>query len=106
MANVRDIKLTPDGDFLDDLFINPNTGDFLAADSDTQHVKDIIHSWVGWWKENPTLGVGAQRFLGATSGVQRLKSRVQVALKADGYKAQKITIVNGQLFVAGERIIK
>ena len=106
MANVKDIKLTPAANEVDDLFINPNTGDFLAATSDPQHVKDIINSFVGWWKEYPTLGVGAKRFLGSTGGVQKLKSKVQVALKADGYKAQKITVVNGQLYVAGERIIK
>lgn len=106
MANVKDIKLTPLSDSMDELFINPNTGDFLAADSDTQHVKDIVNAWVGWWKENPTLGVGAKRFLGATGGAQKLKSRVQVALKADGYKTQKVTVVNGQLYVAGERVIK
>lgn len=106
MANVKDIKLTPVNEGLDDVFINPNTGDFLVADSDTQHVKDIVNAWVGWWKEYPTLGVGAKRFLGGSGGIQRLKSRVQVALKADGYKAQKVTVVNGQLYVAGERIIK
>lgn len=105
--NVQDIKLTPVQDgAIDDLFINPNTGDFLAADSDTQHVKDIINSFVGWWKEYPTLGVGAINFLGATGGIQRLKSRVQVALKADGYKAQSVKVDKGQLYVSGERIIK
>lgn len=106
MANVKDIKLTPVTDQLDDLFINPNTGDFLASDSDAQHVKDITNSFVGWWKEKPTLGVGAKRYLGSSGGVQKLKSRVQVALKADGYKTQKVTVFNGQLYITGERIIK
>ncbi len=106
MANVRDIKLTAVSSELDDLFINPNTGDFEASASDTQHVKDIINSFAGWWKEYPTLGVGAKRYLGSTGGTQRLKARVQIALKADGYKAQKVTVINKQLYVAGERIIK
>ncbi len=106
MANVKDIKLTAISADLDDLFINSNTGDFEAAESDPQHVKDLINSFVGWWKEYPTLGVGAKRYLGSTGGAQRLKARVQIALKADGYKAQKITVVNKQLYVAGERIIK
>lgn len=106
MANVKDIKLTAVSSELDEVFINPNTGDFLAAESDPQHVKDIINAFVGWWKENPTLGVGAKRLLGSSGGFQKLKSRVQVALKADGYKAEKVTVNNGQLYVAGKRIIK
>lgn len=105
MANVKDIKLTP-GNTVDELFINPNTGDFQASESDPQHVKDITQSWVGWWKERPTLGVGAPRYLGASGGVQKLKSNIQIALKADGYKVQKVTIVNGQLYISGERVIK
>ena len=46
MANVKDIKLTAVSSELDDLFINPNTGDFLASESDPQHVKDLINSLV------------------------------------------------------------
>lgn len=106
MAKVKDIKLTALSEELDELYIDPITGDFSAGISDPQHVKDIINSFVGWWKENPTLGVGARKFLGSSAGYQKLKSRVQVSLKADGYKVQKVTVVNGQLYVAGERIIK
>ena len=106
MANVKDIKLTATASGVDDLFIDPNTGDLLAADSDTQHVKDLIFSFVGWYKENPTLGVGAQKYVNSSGSLQKLKSRIQIALKADGYKAQKITVKNKQVFVTGERIIK
>ncbi len=106
MANVKDIKLTALSSGIDELFINPNTGDFLAADSDTQHVKDLIYSFVGWYKERPTLGVGAQKYISSSGNLQELKSRIQITLKADGYKAQKITIKNKQIFVTGERIIK
>ena len=106
MANVKDIKLTATASGVDELFIDPNTGDFLAADSDTQHVKDLIFSFVGWYKESPTLGVGAQKYVNSSGSLQKLKSRIQIALKADGYKAQKITVKNKQVYVTGERIIK
>lgn len=101
MANVRDIGLEAD-----DLFINPNTGDFEALESDSQHVKDITESYLGWWKEFPTLGVGAKKFLGSSGGVQKLKSKIQIALKADGYKVQKVSVIGNQLYIAGERVIK
>ena len=106
MAKVKDIKLTATASGVDELFINPNTGDFLAAESDTQHVKDLIFSFAGWYKEFPTLGVGAQKYVSSSGNLQRLKSRIQIALKADGYKAQKIAVKNKQVYVTGERIIK
>ncbi len=106
MANVKDIKLTATASGVDELFIDPITGDILAADSDTQHVKDLVFSFAGWYKENPTLGVGAQKYVSSSGNLQRLKSRIQIALKADGYKAQKIAVQNKQVYVTGERVIK
>lgn len=91
----------------DDLFIDGATGDFDFFQSDPQHVKDIITSWAGWWKEFPTVGVGIKQYLGRSGSVQFLKREIKVNLKADGYRADKI-IVNDDstVFVTGERIKK
>lgn len=102
MANVKDIKL----DSNEDLFIDSNTGDFVITESDTQHVKDILNSYAGWWKEFPTLGVGVKRFLGSSSSLQQLKRRIRIHLRSDGYKADDITIVNEQIYITGERVLK
>ena len=74
MAKAEDIKLEDN----QDLFINTNTGDFLQSFSDPQHVRDILYSYAGWWKEVPTLGVGVQRYLGSSGGLRaNLRNRGQ-----------------------------
>ena len=95
----RDFKLEND-----DLFIDPNTGDFALTDSDTQHVKDIISAYVGWWKEFPTLGVGVKRYLGRPGSFQVLKREIRLQLRTDGYRADSVSVANNQIFVTGERV--
>ena len=97
----QDIKLENN-----DLFIDSNTGDFAIHESDPQHVQDIINSWVGWWKEFPTLGVGIKQYLGRSGGVQLTKRAISIHLKSDGYRADKITVQGSSVFVTGERIKK
>lgn len=97
----QDIKLENN-----DLFIDSNTGDFALAFSDTQHVQDIINSWAGWWKEFPTLGVGVKQYLGRSGGIQLTKRAIQIHLKSDGYRADKIAVQDSSVFVTGDRINK
>lgn len=102
MANVKDIKL----DSNQDLFVDTNTGDFAFAESDTQHVRDILESYAGWWKEFPTLGVGVKRYLGSSASLQQLKRTIRIHLRSDGYKADDVTIVDDQIYITGERVLK
>jgi len=95
----QDIKLEDN-----DLFIDSNTGDFAITQSDTQHVQDIINSWVGWWKEFPTLGVGISQYLGRSGGIQLTKRAIMVHLKSDGYRADKIAVDGSNVYVTGDRI--
>jgi hypothetical protein len=97
----QDIKLDDN-----DLYIDVNTGDFSIGNSDTQHVQDIINSFVGWWKEYPTLGVGIKKYLGRSGGVQLTKRAIKIHLKSDGYRADKIAVQDNSVYVTGERIIK
>tara|TARA_R110002126_G_scaffold89252_1_gene213373 strand:- start:715 stop:1026 length:312 start_codon:yes stop_codon:yes gene_type:complete len=100
MAKATDIKLQED----QDLFIDPNTGDFSIALSDPQHVRDILTSYAGWWKETPTLGVGVALYLGSSGGIQRLKRNIIIQMGADGYRADSVDIVKGEVYVTGDRI--
>lgn len=88
-----------------DIFIDTVEGDFAFAESDPQHVQDIIEAYAGWWKQFPTLGVGVKKYLSRSGSVQFLKRAIKVNLKADGYRTDKI-IVNdeNQIFVTGERV--
>jgi hypothetical protein len=95
----QDIKLENN-----DLYVDASTGDFAITQSDTQHVQDIINSWAGWWKEFPTLGVGIKRYLGRSGGVQLTKRAIRIHLKSDGYRADKITVKDSQVYVTGGRI--
>lgn len=98
MAKAKDIKLTNE----DELLIS-DSGDFVINESDTQHTKDIINSFAGWWKEFPTLGVGVFRFLNASGGYQRLVREIKIHLTADGYRVDSINIKNNEIYVTGER---
>ena len=100
MGKARDIRFDDD---TDDLFINPNTGDFDITDSDTRHVEDIVASFAGWWKEFPTVGVGIKNFSGSSGGIQRVKREVKIQLEGDGYRVSDISIVDNNLYITGER---
>ena len=100
MAISRDFLLDED----DDLFFDPNTGDMAIGESDTQHVKDIINSWAGWWKQFPTLGAGIRRKLGSPGSIQRSKRLIQIHLKSDNYRTDKVSIIAEKVYVTGERI--
>lgn len=98
MAKARDLKLQNN-----DIFIDPNTGDFVIHDSDPQHVEDIVFSYAGHWKEFPTVGVGIKKYLGSPGSVQIAKRAVLVHLEADGYRIDNVTLKNGQVFLTGQR---
>lgn len=97
----KDLKLENN-----DIYIDPVKGDFLITESDTQHVQDIINSFVGWYKEFPTIGVGIKKYLGASGGVQVVKRAIKIQLKSDGYRTDKIIIKGEKIFITGERIAK
>ena len=97
----KDLKLENN-----DIYIDPVKGDFLITESDTQHVQDIVNSFVGWWKEFPTIGVGIKKYLGASGGVQVVKRAIKIQLKSDGYRTDKIIVKGEKIFITGERIAK
>lgn len=100
MANF-DFKLVPDGNGNDDLYIDPDTGDFVIESSDEQHVQDTINAFPGWWKQFPADGVGARAYLGSSGQIQALSRNIKIQLQADGYTVNnpKISYAGGQLTI-------
>lgn len=71
-----------------DLVINDN--DAILGQSDDQHIMDTINAYLGWWKENPTDGVGVSQFLLSRQSQAEINRAVILQLQADSYKSQPI----------------
>jgi len=99
MAKAHDIRLDDNGD----LFIDSG-GDFEISESDTRHVDDIIDSYIGHWKEFPTVGVGIKRKQSQSGSIQRVSREIKIQLIADGYRVDGIKFdKDGGVFVTGKR---
>lgn len=78
MATNKDILL-----YKNDLYAVD--GDFPIGESDVQHVCDTIAAFPGWWKENPTDGVGIRAYMHSAGQELKLKRSMQINLQSDGY---------------------
>ena len=85
MANNKDIAL-----FQGRLVFKD--GDFMIAESDVQHVSDTIAAFPGWWKENPTDGVGLFAYLHSGGQEQKLKRSLKINLLNDGYRSDAVNV--------------
>jgi flavorubredoxin len=61
-------------------------GDFKIFESDQQHIEDTINAYAGWWKENPTDGVGIGLYQNSSGSVQQLSRKIKIELEKDKYK--------------------
>lgn len=77
--NTQDILLQTDYD------LAIEDGDFVVGESDNQHIELIINTATGAWKQTPTLGVGIIKYSGSSGQIGRLRTEINVNLKADGY---------------------
>lgn len=85
MAKSLDIGL-----YKNDLYFKD--GDFAIVESDEQHVSDTIAAFPGWWKENPTDGVGLFAYLHSGGQDQRLKRSIKINLISDGYRSDAVSV--------------
>ncbi len=67
-------------------------GDFAIAESDNQHLYDIINSFPGWWKEFPQVGVGIISYVNSSGKQQELSRNILVQLEADGYTVNNLIV--------------
>jgi hypothetical protein len=91
----KDLKL----DENDDLVIE--NGDFVIAPSDKQHIKDILQSAPGWYKEFPLVGFNPFARLNARNNKQALNKDAKIQLQADGYNvsALDLDVVDGNIII-------
>lgn len=87
MAAFQDILSDP---ITGDLLIQ--NGDFSIGLSDSQHIQDIIVSFIGTWKEFPNVGVGLKQFQGSAGKEQAIQQAIKLQLFADGYDVSQATI--------------
>lgn len=62
-------------------------GDFVAGDSDEQHVELLIVSNKAMFKQHPTAGAGLVRFVKGLEdrNIRQIRREIDVQLRADGY---------------------
>lgn len=95
MANNLDIAMYNNSPVFED-------GDFAVGISDVQHVMDTIAAFPGWWKENPTDGVGVFQYLNSAGQAQTLERSIKINLMSDGYRSDAVkatTDANGKLTI-------
>lgn len=84
-------------------------GDFVLAESDTQHIEDTIRAFPGTWKQFPTEGVGLGAYQNSPMEVQALQKNIRLQLTADGYNVGNpiITISpSGEVFINPDATIQ
>ena len=68
-------------------------GDLVVADSNEQHISDLLIAERGHYKQAPRTGAGIKQLLnGSLTAVEKRKLRLQ--LKADGYEAMQMSLKN------------
>lgn len=102
MIQVKDIMLDDNND------LTIRNGDFDVQYSDGQHVKLILLSELGAWRQEPLVGIGIRRMLNIKlSDIDRMLLRKQIAiqLQYDGYAVQNVSLTaSKKLSVDYERI--
>lgn len=80
-------------DALGDLAIEE--GDFVIAPSDMQHVKHIVESQKGEYKESPFMGFGVENYLKTNTNPLAFKRDLKIQLEYDHYKNATIDLSKG-----------
>ena len=73
-------------------------GDLVLTESTVQHQKDLINAEKGWWKFNPTRGVGLNSWLNDTNA-RNLPGAIRSELERDGQEVENISVANGKLTI-------
>jgi phage baseplate assembly protein W len=68
-------------------------GDFVLADSEEQHIRDIIQANKGEFRENPLMGAGIQNYINAPgNNLEAFKGAVRKSLMLDNYSINSLSI--------------
>jgi len=88
-TNAKDIIFTTD--------LQISGGDFLVSESDGQSIEHILRADVGQFRQAPLVGVGLQDQNNASVEPQKLKQKIKLQLKADGFSVKKVSIIAGEV---------
>lgn len=104
MTKVYDFKLDEDGD----LAIDPVTMDFVIAESSTQHIRDILASAAGYFKNAPKLGWNPYYRLNSRVEKQKHIQDAIIQFQSDGWKVNAIDFdtQDGQLVITQLDVIR
>lgn len=70
-------------------------GDFVVESSDMQHVKHIVESQKGEFKEFPFIGFGVENYLKTNTNPLAFKRDLKIQLEYDDYKHADIDLSKG-----------
>jgi hypothetical protein len=79
-------------------------GDWNFGESDAQHVQHIGQAEKGNYAQNPTVGVGAMRFLNGNTTPDEIARNYRLELERDGYQVNSIKVKNQAISIDAERI--
>ena len=96
-----DMKVIEDGS---DVFINTDTGDFDTFNSDFQHQMDLILSSKGAYKEFPSVGAGAKRYINSSSEFTVLRRAVRANLESDNYRLIEFGVDESEITVIADLV--
>lgn len=82
--------------------LSARNGDFIVGKSNVQHQRHLIIADKGQYKQNPTIGVGAQGYLD-DEDFQDLVRAIQKEITADGQQVKKLKIdANGKIIIEAD----
>lgn len=94
MSFVKDLILSPTNDLL------VENGDFVAGDSDDQHIMLVLLNTPGQLRNDPLIGVGIEKYKNSRLdliNIMKLKQEIRLQLQLDGFDASTIeTIIKDQ----------
>lgn len=90
MSNRKDIRVDSDNELI---IVD---GDFDIELSDQQHIKDILESGQGNWKQNANVGVYIGNMLNGPFGLQEERF-IRQQLANDGYSSVQLVMKEGKI---------
>lgn len=93
-----DLLLDENGDIQFD-----DNGELVIGDSEQQDVKLFLATRPGDWKEHPTVGVDAKRFIKSRGAKTAIANAIRSQLTADGFKVIKVTVEFPNIYVDAKR---
>ncbi len=93
---MKDFLLTEDNE------LTIQSGDLLVAESEYQHIKDILEAAPGHYKQYPLLGANIRNFQNGPMSITQ-KRNIRLHLESDGYKNIKINLKNNEIEIHANR---